>query len=58
MPRPKGAKNKRNSELLRRKITLRISQKLLEQLDDVALKHGQNRSEATLDALRDYVMRG
>jgi len=58
MPRPKGSKNKRNEELSEKRITLRLSERLLVQLDAVAKKQGQNRSEAALEALREYVRRG
>ena len=54
MPRPKGSKNKENTELSEARITIRLPGKLLEKIDKIALSHGQNRSEAVLEALREY----
>jgi len=53
MARTKGAKNIEPTSDAR--ISIRIPKKLLDQLDAIALKHGQNRSESILEALRDYI---
>jgi len=56
MPRTKGALNK---ELTAdKKINVRLTLKLLNELDIVAGKHGQVRSEALIEAIRDYVKKG
>ncbi len=40
------------------RITIRLPEKLLRELEKIAAKYGQNRSEAILEALRDHVKRG
>ena len=56
MARTKGSKNKYPVSDVR--ITVRLDAKLLEKLDLVAVAHGQNRSEAVLEALHNYVRKG
>ena len=56
MARTKGSTNKHPVSNVR--ITVRLDVKLLEKLDLVAVAHGQNRSEAVLEALQDYVKKG
>ncbi len=56
MSRTKGAKNKHPT--LDARLTVRLPQKLLTELDKVAKSHLQNRSEAVEDAIREYVRRG
>ena len=55
MARPQGAKN--HDPIAEERITVRIPKKLLQQLDRLAQHHKQNRSEAVLEALRDYVFK-
>ena len=56
MARTKGAKNQH--PIAEARITVRIPEDFLRKLDLVAQNHGQNRSEAVFEALRNYVMRG
>lgn len=56
MTRTVGAKNKH--PIADAKITVRLEQSLLDQLDKVADKHLQKRSEAILEALREYIRKG
>jgi len=58
MGRPTGSKNKGNPELSEVRITVRLPRKLLNDLDNTAKKHLQNRSEAILEAIREYNRRG
>ena len=55
MARPQGAKNRYPTA--EERITVRIPKKLLQQLDSLAQYYQQNRSEAVLEALRDYVFK-
>jgi len=50
MTRTKGAQNR--YPVAEARMTVRLPQSLLNRLDKVAQKHGQNRSEAVLEALR------
>ena len=52
MGRPQGAKN--HHPTAEERMTVRLPKKLLQQLDRLAQHHQQNRSEAVLEALRDY----
>lgn len=54
--RTEGAKN--IEEVSNKKISVRLPERLLVQLDALALAHGQKRSEALLEAIRDYVRKG
>ena len=53
MPRKLGAKNK--NPAFEEKINFRLATELLTKIDTLARIHGQNRSEAILEALRTYV---
>jgi metal-responsive CopG/Arc/MetJ family transcriptional regulator len=55
MARPQGAKN--HHPTAEERMTVRMPKKLLQQLDRIAQYHQQNRSEAVLEALRDYVLK-
>jgi len=56
MARIKGTKNRYPT--VDQRITVRLPMKLLNKLDQVAAAHRQNRSEAVLEALRNYVRQG
>ena len=56
MARLKGSRNRYPTADQR--ITVRVPMKLLNELDQLAGTHGQNRSEAVLEALRSYVRKG
>jgi metal-responsive CopG/Arc/MetJ family transcriptional regulator len=56
MSRIKGSKNRYPA--MEARITIRLPEKLLRELEKIAAKYGQNRSEAILEALRDHVKRG
>lgn len=57
MGRKTGDKNRYyfQGEKAEKKISLRVSQKLLEQFDEKAKKNGQKRSEALFDCMLRYI---
>ena len=57
MSRTAGAENKRyfQGEKAGKKISLRVSEKLLKQFDEKAVEQGQKRSEALYDCMLRYI---